>query len=251
MATVKDNLVTDDPETGVRIVRNAETDLGDLCADAIRAAAGTDIAVMNGGGIRAGLRAGEITYGDVLSVFPFGNHLRTIEVTGQQLLDALELSVSKLPEENGGFLQVSGLTRAGGGFVAGLRCSVGFSGRRIFKRHVFVYAGLWKWANCGGSIKKANRRNRFASAADNRWEKKAMEKIFGKSSAYSVVKSAENGKPIDGFYTNRYTEHRLGKGGIRVADEWCAELMRYTEGMYCNSPDCSHYQTGLWPEPNL
>ena len=110
VATVKDNLVTDDPETGVRIVRNAETNLGDLCADAIRAAAGTDIAVMNGGGIRAGLRAGEITYGDVLGVFPFGNHLRTIEVTGQQILDALELSVSKIPEENGGFLQVSGLT---------------------------------------------------------------------------------------------------------------------------------------------
>ncbi|MEM1483435.1 bifunctional UDP-sugar hydrolase/5'-nucleotidase [Oscillospiraceae bacterium PP1C4] len=110
VATVKDDLVTDDPVTGVRIVRNAETNLGDLCADAIRAAADTDIAVMNGGGIRAGLKAGEITYGDVLSVFPFGNHLRTIEVTGQQLLDALEISVSQIPEENGGFLQVSGLT---------------------------------------------------------------------------------------------------------------------------------------------
>jgi 2',3'-cyclic-nucleotide 2'-phosphodiesterase (5'-nucleotidase family) len=46
----------------------------------------------------------------VQSVFPFGNHLCTIQVTGQQLLDALELSVSAAPEENGGFLQVSGLT---------------------------------------------------------------------------------------------------------------------------------------------
>lgn len=110
VATVKDDLVTDDPATGVRIVRNAETNLGNLCADAIRAAAGTDVAVMNGGGVRASIKAGEITYGDVLNVFPFGNHLRTIEVTGQQLLDALELSVSAMPEENGGFLQVSGLT---------------------------------------------------------------------------------------------------------------------------------------------
>lgn len=75
--------------------------------------------VMNGGGIRAGLKTGEITYGDVLGVFPFGNHLRTIEVTGQQLLDALELSVSEIPEENGGF-------------GTGLRCPVGFSDRRIF-----------------------------------------------------------------------------------------------------------------------
>ena len=110
VVTVKEDLVTDDPATGIRIVRRAETNLGNLCADAIRAAANTDIAVMNGGGVRAGIKAGEITYGDVLSVFPFGNHLCTIKVTGQQLLNALELSVSAVPEENGGFLQVSGLT---------------------------------------------------------------------------------------------------------------------------------------------
>ncbi len=110
VANIENDLVTDDPITGVRIVRMAETNLGDLCSDAIRTAAGADVAVMNGGGIRADMKAGEITYGDVLSVFPFGNHLRTIEVTGQQLLDMLELSVSKSPEENGGFLQVSGLS---------------------------------------------------------------------------------------------------------------------------------------------
>lgn len=110
VAVVKDNLVTDDSATGVRIVRNAETNLGNLCADAIQAATNADIAVINSGGIRANLAVGEVTYGDVLTVFPFGNHLRTIQVTGQQLLDALELSVSAIPEENGGFLQVSGLT---------------------------------------------------------------------------------------------------------------------------------------------
>jgi uncharacterized repeat protein (TIGR02543 family) len=110
VASVRNDLVTEDPVTGVRIVRRAETNLGDLCADAIRAATNADIAVMNGGGIRAGIKAGETTYGDVLSVFPFGNHLCTIQVTGQQLLDALELSVSAVPDEYGGFLQVSGLT---------------------------------------------------------------------------------------------------------------------------------------------
>ncbi len=110
VAKVMDNLVTNDPMTGVRIIRNAETNLGNLCADAIKAAAGSDVAVMNGGGIRTSIKAGEITYGDVQSVFPFGNHLCTIQVTGQQLLDALELSVSAVPEENGGFLQVSGIT---------------------------------------------------------------------------------------------------------------------------------------------
>ena len=110
VALVKNHLVTDHAITGVRIVRNRETNLGNLCADAIRSEANADVAVMNGGGIRASMKAGEITYGDVLNVFPFGNHIRTIEVTGQQLLDALELSVSSFPAENGGFLQVSGLT---------------------------------------------------------------------------------------------------------------------------------------------
>ena len=104
------SLITEDPETNVRLVRNVETNLGDLCADAIRTAAKADVAVMNGGGIRAGLAAGEITYNSILSVFPFGNHLCTIQVTGQQLLDALELSVRAAPDEYGGFLQVSGLT---------------------------------------------------------------------------------------------------------------------------------------------
>lgn len=110
VAVVRNDLITHDPVTNVRIIRRAETNLGDLCADAIRAATKADIAVMNGGGIRAGIKSGEVTYGDVYSVYPFGNRLCTIKVTGQQLLDALEFSVSAFPDENGGFLHVSGLT---------------------------------------------------------------------------------------------------------------------------------------------
>ncbi len=110
IARVEHDQVMEDPETGIWIIRNAETNLGNLCADAIRAMAGSDIAVINGGGIRASIKAGDITYGDVLNVYPFGNHLRTIQVTGQQLMDALEYSVRAVPDENGGFLQVSGLT---------------------------------------------------------------------------------------------------------------------------------------------
>lgn len=102
-------LVVKDPATGVRIVRNAETNLGSLCADAMRKVSGADIGIKNGGGIRSELAAGEATYGDVLSVFPFGNEVCKIEVTGQQVLDALEYSVGAIPDEFGGFLQVSGL----------------------------------------------------------------------------------------------------------------------------------------------
>ena len=104
---------------GVRLIRNRETNLGDFCADAYRAIAGADIAFVNGGGIRADLPAGDITYGDIIAVHPYGNTLCVAEVTGQEILDALEMaSRSTLSQssdgenaigENGGFLQVSGL----------------------------------------------------------------------------------------------------------------------------------------------
>lgn len=98
-----------DPKTGKRMVRSNETNLGDLCADAYRFISGADVAVVNGGAIRAEIPAGDITYNQIISVHPFGNELCVVEVTGQELLDALEYSVSKLPGEFGGFLHVSGM----------------------------------------------------------------------------------------------------------------------------------------------
>ncbi len=102
--------VTDDGKP-VRIVRRTETNLGDLCADAYLDQAGdADIAFLNAGGIRIPLSKGDITLNDVLKVHPFGNNLSVIEVSGQQVLDALEWSVHAAPGEFGGFNQVAGLT---------------------------------------------------------------------------------------------------------------------------------------------
>ena len=95
---------------GVRQVRHHETNMGDLVADAYRAAVGADIALANGGGVRASIAAGDITNNDLLSVQPYGNELCLIEATGQEILDALEMGASNAPEEFGGFLQVSGLS---------------------------------------------------------------------------------------------------------------------------------------------
>jgi len=103
------NLTTKNAD-GTRAVRSKETNLGDLCADAYRTLLGADIAFVNGGGVRADLAAGDITKEQIMTVHPFGNLACLVEVTGQQILDALELGASKLPSENGGFLQVSGLT---------------------------------------------------------------------------------------------------------------------------------------------
>ena len=95
----------------IRIIRRAETNLGDLCADAYLDQSGdADIAIVNGGGIRVNINKGDITLNDILKVHPFGNSLTVIEATGQQVLDALEWSVHALPGEFGGFDQVSGLT---------------------------------------------------------------------------------------------------------------------------------------------
>ena len=103
------DLVIKDPVSGERIVRNQETNLGDLCADAYRAMGETDIAFVNGGGVRDTIPAGDVTYGQIIKVHPFGNALCTVEATGQEILDALEMSVCSMPGESGGFLHVSGL----------------------------------------------------------------------------------------------------------------------------------------------
>lgn len=93
-----------------RIIRKSETNLGDLCADAYRTLMGADIAFVNGGGIRANIESGDITYGEIIAVHPFGNSVCLIEATGQEILDALELGAASNPGESGAFLQVSGIT---------------------------------------------------------------------------------------------------------------------------------------------
>lgn len=92
------------------LVRVQETNLGDLCADAFRVVLNADVGLMNGGGIRADIDVGQVTMGDILDVYTFGNEACLVQVTGGQLLDALEFSVQDYPEASGSFLQVSGLT---------------------------------------------------------------------------------------------------------------------------------------------
>ena len=104
------DLTTMDPATGLRRIRNGETNLGDLVADAYRVVMGADIGMVNGGGIRADLEKGEITYEDIINVHPYGNEMCLVEATGQEILDALELGVMNYPAEDGGFQHVSGLT---------------------------------------------------------------------------------------------------------------------------------------------
>ena len=100
-----------DPEWGkVRMIRRAETNLGDLCTDAYRFMTGADIALLGGGGIRVSIPAGDVTMKNMYEVFPFGNEICVVQATGQQILDALEWGAAAVPGDSGGFMQVSGLS---------------------------------------------------------------------------------------------------------------------------------------------
>ena len=113
------------PDSTDRAVRMAETNLGDFNADAYYwysnevAGLDTDIAIMNGGGIRADVKAGDWSYLTCKTVNPFGNVLCVVKVSGQTILDALEFGAccvgltdetTGIRAENGGFLQTAGLT---------------------------------------------------------------------------------------------------------------------------------------------
>ena len=108
--TINDPVAVDSSGNPVRIIRRMETNLGDLSADAFRIRSDADIALIGGGGIRTSIKRGDITYGNIIDVMPFGNNLSIREATGQEILDALEWGARVTPAQNGGFMQVSGLT---------------------------------------------------------------------------------------------------------------------------------------------
>lgn len=91
-------------------VRTKETNLGDLVADAMRKAVDADVALTNGGGIRASIQGPEVTMGDILTSFPFTNFVVKIEVKGVDIRQALEHGIDAAPEAAGKFPQISGMS---------------------------------------------------------------------------------------------------------------------------------------------
>jgi 5'-nucleotidase / UDP-sugar diphosphatase len=92
-------------------LRSRETNLGDFIADAMRAHARTDVALVNGGGIRSDriIPPGSLTRRDLAAMSPFGNVVMTLELTGRVLREVLEQALPQREREAGGFLQVAGL----------------------------------------------------------------------------------------------------------------------------------------------
>ncbi|MBC8171536.1 MAG: 5'-nucleotidase C-terminal domain-containing protein, partial [Anaerolineae bacterium] len=116
------NATTDIMLVGERtICRVEECLLGNLIADGMRAETGAQIAIMNSGGIRASIEAGDITLGEVLTVQPFGNLMSTFSASGADVIAALENGVSSLVVADG----VVGRADLAGRFpqVSGIRYS--------------------------------------------------------------------------------------------------------------------------------
>jgi 5'-nucleotidase len=90
-------------------VRTGETNLGNLITDSMVEFTGADVALTNGGGIRDSIQIGDITVGDVITVLPFGNYVVTIDVTGAELVEALEHGLQAYPETLGAFPHIAGM----------------------------------------------------------------------------------------------------------------------------------------------
>ena len=119
IAVAETNFYISDPATGKRRIRLGETNLGDFVADGIYSYFNEveqlhcDVAIMNGGGIRADVDAGDWSFKTCKQVSPFGNVACLMSVTGKQIQDALEFAarfVGPDGQENGGFLHVAGAT---------------------------------------------------------------------------------------------------------------------------------------------
>ncbi|MEI2387309.1 bifunctional metallophosphatase/5'-nucleotidase [Breoghania sp. JC706] len=94
------------------VCRKQECEMGDLVADAMLARVkdqGIDIAIQNGGGLRASIDAGDVTMGEVLTVLPFQNTLATFRLKGSDVLAALENGFSQVEDGAGRFPQVAGM----------------------------------------------------------------------------------------------------------------------------------------------
>lgn len=93
-------------------VRSRETNMGNLVADVLRQETDADIAIQNGGGIRANIEVGKITLDQIFTVLPFDNYIVSLELTGEQIWQALENGLRYYPKLSGRFPQVSGMSYA-------------------------------------------------------------------------------------------------------------------------------------------
>ena len=102
--------ITESTQSSTQLSRIGENALCNLVCDSFRELGGTDITIMNAGSIRTDIDEGDITYQELIDTMPYSNDVLIKELTGQNILDALEFGVRSLPNPTSRFPQVSGIT---------------------------------------------------------------------------------------------------------------------------------------------
>ena len=176
-------------EGAEEVCRFEECSLGNLITDALRATTGAQIAFHNGGGIRASIDTGEITVGEVFDVLPFSNTFVIFELSGADIVAALENSVSRTDstEGTGRFLQVSGLRYAWDGSLP--------AGQRIVSVDVMTASGSYTILDPDEDYTVAANDFLFAGGDDYT--------MFAENSANSY----DFGRALDEIVRNYITQH--------------------------------------------
>lgn len=135
--------LTDRDENGVRIIRQTTTNLGEFLTEAFRRTAKADIGVMNGGGVRAYIPAGDITMGHIIGVLPFNNRIWRMRCTGQQLEDALNFCLREWPLESGDYplLSHARFTMGSNGKIALLEVQKNGTWSRVDPNAIYTVGG--------------------------------------------------------------------------------------------------------------
>lgn len=92
------------------VVRQGESNLGNLLTDVFLEVTGAEIAMTNGGGIRGSINEGDITKGDIIRTFPFGNVIQTVQIKGSSVKAMLEHGTDAYPALKGAFPHVAGIS---------------------------------------------------------------------------------------------------------------------------------------------
>lgn len=224
------DLITHDKD-GNRLVRVSETNLGDLCADMFRDMLDADIGYVNGGGIRAAIKAGDITFNDLLNVMPFNNQPVVIEVTGQNVLDMLELTMINWPDEGGSFPHISGMTFS---FNTSIPSSVVLDENEIFVE----VAGEYKVYNVrvfnreSGEYEPLDLEKKYSIAGQNHH----LTNGGGGMSMFNGAKVLHDSGTLDIELFERYIVERLnGVVGSQYAE--VSQSITFTDGVISDDAD--------------
>lgn len=197
------NASVSDSADGARAVRCRESALGDMITDALCAAGGADVAMINGGAIRAPIPAGDIKISDLLTVMPFGTSLFVVNAKGQDIIDALEWGAQSTQRQSrdgslavgefGGFLQVSGLKYTIDTSVASSVTSdknglfAGVAGARRVSDVQIRRASGWEPIDPNGSYKVAGLSYLIQDSGDGNTAFKDCEVLIGNGTADYMV----------------------------------------------------------------